>query len=69
MVQIETGVPIPVGVRRSYPYREMSVGDSFWVEGIGLQVVMNTNYRWGKRLGRKFIARTDGPGVRVWRVD
>ncbi len=69
MVQIETGVPIPVGVRRSYPYREMSVGDSFWVEGISLQVVMNTNYRWGKRLGRKFIARADGPGIRVWRID
>jgi hypothetical protein len=34
-----------------------------------LQNVLNANYRAGKRLGRKFIARTEGDHIRVWRVE
>lgn len=69
-MQIEKGLTMPViRERRRYPYREMEVGDSFWVSEVGLQVMMNTNYRWGKKLGMRFIAREEGGGVRIWRIE
>ena len=70
-VMIETGVPVPTTTngRTKYPYREMDLNDSFLVTGMDLQVICNGNYRAGKRLGRKFIARKVGEGeIRVWRV-
>lgn len=44
------------------------MNDSFVVQGVKLQSVCNSNYRASKRLGRKFVARVDGEGVRVWRT-
>jgi hypothetical protein len=46
----------------------MEIGDSFFIKEVGLQVVLNANWRAGKRLQKKFIARKDGEGVRVWRT-
>lgn len=66
-IDISQDVPLPV-MRRSYPYRVMQVGDSFFVDGGRLQIVCNANYRASKRLGMKFIARKDSGGVRVWRL-
>lgn len=66
-MNVEKGVPLPEGKRR-YPYKVMEVGDSFLVEGSSLQVVCNANYRAGKKLGKRFIARKDGEGIRVWRM-
>lgn len=66
-VEISKDVPLPPP-RRRYPYGEMEVGESFLVGGGVLQVVCNANYRAGKRLGRKFIARKEAGGVRVWRI-
>jgi len=63
---IEKEVPLPKGKVR-YPYKNMTVGDSFFVVGGKLQVVCNNNYRAGKKLGFKFIARREEGGVRVWR--
>ena len=68
-ISIESSVPIPEDrVVRRYPHGEMEVGDSFFIKDVGLQVVLNANWRAGKRLQRKFIARKDGEGVRVWRT-
>lgn len=67
-VEVESGVPLPVE-RRRYPYAQMQVGDSFVVRSVSLQVVCNANYRTGKKLGRKFVARKVEDGVRVWRVE
>jgi hypothetical protein len=67
-VEINKDVPLPVDKRR-YPYGVMEIGDSFFVDGGKLQLVCNNNYRSGKRLNRKFIARREQEGVRVWRVD
>jgi hypothetical protein len=67
-VEVESGVPLPVE-RRRYPYAEMQVGDSFVVREVSLQVVCNANYRTGKKLGRKFVARKVEDGVRVWRTE
>lgn len=67
-VEVESGVPLPVE-RRRYPYAQMQVGDSFVVRAVSLQVVCNANYRTGKKLGRKFVARKVEDGVRVWRTE
>jgi hypothetical protein len=47
----------------------MEVGESFFVRDGKLQIVCNANWRMGKKLGRKFIARREADGVRVWRVE
>ena len=69
-VIIDDAVPMPeVRVARRYPYEDMGVGQSFYVEGVQMQVVLNGNWRAGKRLGRKYIARREGDGIRVWRSE
>jgi hypothetical protein len=66
-IVVEKGVPLPV-TRVKYPYETMEVDDSFIVYGKSLQVVCNANYRIGKKLGMRFVARKCGDGIRVWRV-
>ena len=66
-VEISRDVPVPKPHFR-YPYGVMEVGDSFVVPGGRLQIVCNANYRAGKRLGRRFTARKEDSGVRVWRT-
>ena len=67
-VEVSRDVPVPEP-RRRYPYVDMDIGDSFVMPaGSSMQVVCNANYRAGKRLGRKFIARKLEGGIRVWRV-
>ncbi len=64
---VEKSVPLPEGKKR-YPYKEMDIGDSFFVGDGKLHVVCNANYRASKRLGMQFIARKEAQGVRVWRT-
>ena len=66
-MEVSKDVPVPPDKRR-YPNKVMEVGDSFFVDGVKLQVVCNNNYRTGKKLERKFIARCEKEGVRVWRT-
>jgi hypothetical protein len=51
-----------------YPYGEMEIGDSFVVPVGKRRTVTNANYRAGKRLGRRFVSRTEGDILRVWRT-
>jgi hypothetical protein len=67
-VEVNKDVPLPIPKRR-YPYRVMDIGESFLVQDGKLQIVCNANYRAGKKLGRKFIARREEGGVRVWRTN
>jgi hypothetical protein len=68
-IRVEKGVALPmVKVDRKYPHEDMEVGDSFFLVGISMQVVLNANWRAGKRLGWRFTARKEGDGIRVWRV-
>ena len=68
-IEIERGVPVPrVNVQRKYPHDDMAVGDSFYLEGVGMKIVLNSNWRAQKRLGWRFTARKEGEGIRVWRV-
>lgn len=69
MYKISKDVPVPPPIRRmNYPYEQLQVGESFWVEGVSMQSLCNANRRQSKRLERKFICRREGEGVRVWRV-
>ena len=68
-IRVEKGVALPVErVERKYPHEDMEVGDSFAVPVGARAKVLNANYRAGKRLGMKFVARTEGEVMRVWRV-
>ena len=70
-VMIDKGIAIPEIKRKnrtSYPYDAMDVGDSFFAPGTKITVMCNLQYRIGKRTGRKFTARREGNGVRVWRI-
>lgn len=63
------GVALPkLRVVYAYPYESMEIGDSFSVPVASRAKVLNANYRAGKRLHMKFVARTEGDVVRVWRV-
>lgn len=69
VIEIERDVAVPAQRQvYAYPYEEMEVGDSFCVPAGARQKVLNANYRAGKRLQMRFVARTEGDVVRVWRV-
>lgn len=70
MYNVESGVEVPK-VRRKhlFPYAQMNVGDSFFVEGMPIGAMCNYNKRNGLKLQMKFIAKRDGEGVRIWRVE
>ena len=69
-IEINKKIPIPPLKKRNvYPYKDMAIGDSFFVPTGKIQIVCNANYRTGKQLGKKFIARKDQEGVRVWRTE
>ncbi len=68
-IAIDKNIPIPPEKKRNiYPYKQMDVGESFFTEGVRVQIMCNLNYRAGKATGKKFIARREGNGVRVWRT-
>jgi hypothetical protein len=68
-IAIDKNIPIPPEKKRNvYPYKEMGIGESFVVPSAKIQIVCNANYRAGKVSGKKFIARREGDGVRVWRT-
>ena len=68
-IKRESGYAIPPArVVYAYPYEEMDVGDCFVVPVEARAKVLNANYRAGKRLGRVFIARTEGESIRIWRT-
>lgn len=69
MIEIQKDIPLPAEKKRNvYPYKEMDIGESFLVKEGKIQIVCNANYRAGKVSGKKFIARREGDGVRVWRT-
>lgn len=76
---IESGIPLhnrTAGVRNSckYPFREMEIGDSFFVPAEEITVrklvqrMSTAVSRAARNTGCKFAVRSDDAGVRVWRV-
>ena len=69
-IEVEKNIPIPPEKKRNvYPYKSMEIGESFFIPTGKIQIVCNANYRTGKQLNKKFIARKDKEGVRVWRTE
>lgn len=68
-ISIERDVPLPLPKTvKKYPHEEMEVGESFFVEGLKMQVVLNANWRAQNKTGRRFTARKEASGIRVWRT-
>lgn len=77
---VESGVPLPEspharGRQPIYPWRDLNVGESFFVpckEGEGPRILIRritpTAYKAGRKLGKTFTSRSMPDGVRVWRV-
>ncbi len=73
MLKIDKGVPLPepmFGGRTSkYPWRQMEVGDSFFVLG-GARNNLNLAASANKHHApKRFAARSVEGGVRVWRIE
>jgi hypothetical protein len=69
-IVVEKNIPIPPEKKRNvYPYKIMECGESFFIPQGKIQIVCNANYRTGKQLSKKFIARKEKEGVRVWRTE
>ena len=70
-VTIEKNVPISSTRTNTgespYPLDKMEIGDSFWVKELPKKISPSVSY-WGKKMSRKFCLRTQGEGVRVWRI-
>jgi hypothetical protein len=69
MYEIESGIELPrVRVKHEYPYELMQVGESFYVPDGNMNLLCNYNRVKGRRLGRVYVCRKEGEGIRVWRV-
>jgi hypothetical protein len=68
-ITIDKNIALPPEKKsNNYPYKNMKVGDSFFVANGVISVICNSNYRMSKQLNHKFTARKEGEGVRVWRT-
>ncbi len=83
MIQIDKDIPIPVRKRafianrkqwpEKYPYREMEVGDSFFIphDAYNSSASLRTTlYHSARRMGNNYkitIKQVEG-GVRCWRI-
>ena len=76
MVEIDRGMPLPKKRHPKYPWSEMKIGDSFFVESrpdISDQRLQQkiAECVWGRKKahgGNFTVRRVDG-GVRVWRTE
>ncbi len=72
-IKIEPGVPLPSKGSKSGAWRnllsKMSVGDSCFIPGIYSAGVSGRISRICKVLKIKTTTRTEGTGVRIWRIE
>ena len=77
-MNIDKGVKIPKccngfstgkGRPAKYPYRDMEIGDSVFIPNQKLKAgAYASAMKHGRVYGKKFIGRTEGDGLRIWRV-
>lgn len=67
---IEKNVPLDqsCGNQAKYPWRQMEIGDSFFVPNVKTNLITNCAAAIKKRAGLQFTCRTVEGGVRVWRT-
>lgn len=73
MYDIERNIEMPPrnggqGARPKFPFREMDIGDSFFVEGRTARTFSPAIQAAQKRGRGKFSCRAVEGGIRVWRV-
>jgi uncharacterized protein (DUF2249 family) len=69
MILIEKNIPIP-STRGKYPWGEMEVGDSIFIEGAKTSSRISTlTHSYGLSNKKKFTVRKVDGGVRVWRIE
>jgi hypothetical protein len=68
MFEIEKGIPIPTARRKwdDYPFDEMEIGESFFVPGSTSTAIAAVGNR---HKPKRFTARKENDGVRVWRIE
>ena len=75
---LETGVPMPQGgsdySRYKYPWRQMQVGDSFFIDAADdkrrkLARIRAVMFYHNNKYPEQFEARIVDAGVRVWRTE
>lgn len=70
MFEIEKGIEIPQPKgNRKYPWKEMKVGDSFFLKGGGHSTIYPAASYAGTRNNKKFVVRAVEGGIRVWRIE
>lgn len=71
MIVVEKNIPMPPqgsGRPTKYPWRDMQPGDSFFVPGETVQSFAGNLSSRLRNHGEQYRSRTEGDGVRVWRV-
>jgi hypothetical protein len=68
MIKIEANVPLPPAKQAKYPYARLKVGESFFVKGKKIHDMGGSTAYWSKRLNTQYVIRTEGDGVRIWRI-
>lgn len=53
---------------RRYPFSDMEIGDSIWVERAIAESAKVCAYIHAKRTGKRFAVREEGEGRRIWRT-
>jgi hypothetical protein len=72
-ITIDKHIPIPklggiIGAKFKYPWLTLAIGESFFVPDKSITNFSPTVCHAARRVGRKFTCRTQGNGVRVWRI-
>jgi hypothetical protein len=73
MIKIESSIPIPKiskkGRQKLYPFEEMNVGDSFYMENRTASQLSSGANNWAKAYNpsAKFVAKNEKKGARIWR--
>lgn len=75
MYTVEKNIPIPPSAKREnakrkYPFNEMEIGDSFWVDTENRNKVRIAAFNEGTRKKKLFKVTKDMQGeVRCWRLE
>ena len=69
MIKIDKNIPIPSSnvIKRKYPYKEMEIGDSFFVNKRHTEFQASLAY-FRRTTGNQFKAHKENTGLRIWRV-
>jgi hypothetical protein len=57
------------GRREKYPWSQMDVGQSFFVENGEVRKIAGAACHAGRRANKKFVVRVAEGGVRAWRYE